>query len=120
MHSLQRHGAQTSVIAQYRRVARNHYPNPTTGAAGTATKNASKFLSHQDHYRALRRAIVQRKRLGITGRQDFGVSFNHNIGINVRNLGTHSNKGPFSAGYVQDAVIRFDDSGKFFTAFPQP
>jgi len=54
VHSLQKHGAQPSGLAQYRRVQRSTYPNPTTGAPGNPTKVASKFLTHRDHYRALR------------------------------------------------------------------
>ncbi|MEO0333934.1 MAG: hypothetical protein AAF223_20050, partial [Bacteroidota bacterium] len=45
VHSLEKHGAQTKGLKQYRRVQQPRYPNPTTGAPGNATKTASKFLT---------------------------------------------------------------------------
>jgi len=116
VHSLEKHGAQTTGLAQYRRVQQPSYPNPTTGAPGNPTKTASKFLTYRDHYRALRRALVNGPRTG-----DFNVSFNHDIGFSVQNLGTHANRGPYSASYSNSAVIKFDSATrKFYTAHPVP
>jgi len=41
VHSLEKHGAQTTGMKQYRRVQHKDYPNPTTGAPGNKTKTAS-------------------------------------------------------------------------------
>jgi RHS repeat-associated protein len=119
VHSLEKHGAQTSGLAQYRRVKNANYPNPTTGSSGRRTKNASKFLTNKDHYETLRSAILQHKK--DPTRTNVSVKFDRNIGVNIKNLGTHDNKGPYSANYVDNAVVNFDlNSGKFFTAYPTP
>jgi hypothetical protein len=116
VHSLEKHGAQTSAISQYRRVKDASYPNPSTGAPGAPTKKASKFLTNKDHYQALRKGILENKR---TGSRDVEVSFDRDVGLSVENLGTHRQRGPFSAQYVKNARVRFDNDGKFYTAFPE-
>jgi len=117
VHSLQKHGAQTTALSQYRRVSRPDYPNPTTGAAGNATKNASKFLSHRDHYETLVRGLRAR----VAGQTEVPVHFDRVIGINIRNLGTHANRGPYSLNRgVSSAVVRFTPDGKIISAFPNP
>lgn len=119
VHSLEKHGAPTTGLAQYRRVKNTDYPNPTTGAPGNPTKNASKFLTNKDHYETLRRAILQHKKDPTQTR--IPVHFDRSIGVNIKNLGTHTNRGPYSAQYVDNAVVNFDPQmGKFFTAYPTP
>lgn len=119
VHSLEKHGAQTKGIKQYRRVQQKHYPNPTTGAPRNKTKTASKFLTNKDHYEVLRSAILQKK--ANPEINDFDVVKDRNIGVNIKNLGSHKNRGPYSADYTNTARVRFDpNSGKFFTAFPTP
>lgn len=119
VHSIEKHGAQTTGMKQYRRVQHKDYPNPTTGAPGNKTKTASKFLTHKDHYEILRSAILQRKMSPEVN--DFEVVLNRNIGVNIKNLGTHKDRGPYSAEYTNTAIVRFDpNTGKMFTAFPIP
>ncbi|WP_269777254.1 RHS repeat domain-containing protein [Motilimonas pumila] len=119
VHSLEKHGAETTGMKQYRRVQQEHYPNPTTGAPGNKTKTASKFLTNKDHYEAIRSAILQRK--ANPEINDFDIVMDRNIGVNIKNLGSHKNRGPYSADYTNTAWVRFDpNTGKMFTAFPIP
>ena len=119
VHSLEKHGAQTTGIKQYRRVQHKDYPNPTTGAPGNKTKTASKFLTNKDHYEALRSAILQRK--ANPEINDFDIVMDRSIGVNIKNLGSHKKRGPYSANYTNTARVRFDpNTGKMFTAFPIP
>ncbi|VUD69395.1 hypothetical protein TDB9533_04762 [Thalassocella blandensis] len=121
VHSLEKHGAQTRILKQYRRVKHPDYLNPTTGLPGQPTKKASKFLSHKDHYYVLRKAILEQKSKGFPGGDEV-FEFDYNIGATIKNLGSHSNRGPYSAEYLNKARVRFDgdlEKGKFFTAFPE-
>lgn len=119
VHSLEKHGAQTTGMKQYRRVQHKDYPNPTTGVPGNKTKTASKFLTNKDHYESLRSAILQRK--ANPEINDFDIIKDRNIGVNIKNLGSHKNRGPYSAQYTNTARVRFDpNTGKMFTAFPIP
>lgn len=118
VHSLQKHGAQTTFLSQFRRVQQLNYPNPTTGLTGNPTKNASRFLSNRDHFETLTRAINQQ--VGVF-KPTITVQFDRAIGVTVRNLGTHSNRGPFSINLTNQAVVRFDpNTQRFFTAYPEP
>jgi len=117
IHSLQKHGAQTTALSQYRRVSRPSYPNPATGAAGNPTKNASKFLTHRDHYETLVRSLQARA----PGQTEVPVHFDRVIGVSIRNLGTHANRGPYSLNRgVTSAVVRFAPDGRIISAFPNP
>jgi len=116
VHGLEKHGAQTTLLSQLRRVSQTPYPNPTNGMRGNATKNASKFLSHRDHYEALEYAL--RQPISPTGFDKVPVSFDRTVGIKVFNQGTHSNRGPFTViRGLRNAEVRFKD-GKLVSAFP--
>ncbi|MFK7767717.1 MAG: RHS repeat-associated core domain-containing protein [Mariniblastus sp.] len=119
VHSVEKHGAQTTLGAQRRRVQDAGYPNPTTGANGNATKTASKFRSNKDHYDTLRRALDLQEAEGFQPQRR--IEFERPIGDVVRNEGTHSNRGPFSTTESSTGLVRFDPtSQKFYTAYPEP
>jgi hypothetical protein len=117
VHSFQKHGVQTGIMSQFRRVQQADFPNPTTGAAGNQTKNASMFLSNRDHYETLAYAIRQ-KAAGAAG--NIPVAFDRTIGVSVTNLGSYANRGPFQIRLTNKASVRFDQLGRFYTAFPEP
>ena len=118
VHSIEKHGAQTTSGSQYLRVRGLNYPNPTTGVGGTPIKTASRFLSNKDHYDTLQAALDRQ----ISGfQQNVLVEFDRAIGMNYRNLGTYTNRGPFSVNLTTRAVVRFDTTTqRFYTAYPQP
>lgn len=67
----------------------------------------------------LRSAILQRK--AKPDLNDFDVVMDRKIGVNIKNLGSHKNRGPYSADYTNTARVRFDpNTGQMFTAFPIP
>lgn len=117
VHSIERHGAQTTLASQYRRVSESGYPNPTTGVLNqTKTKRASKFISSKDHYRALSYAL-NKKQAGYTG-STIQMRFNNFVGMSVQNMGTHSYRGPYNLNLTQYVTVRFDSQGRLLTAFP--
>jgi hypothetical protein len=118
VHSLEKHGAQTTSQAQLDRVSLPDYPNPTTGQPGNATKTASRFFTNRDHYMTLDLALRQQAQ----GFQpSVTIQFDRNIGENVRNMGSHSNRGPFVTTPTSRAEVRFDPTTqRFYTAFPIP
>ncbi|MFC3022553.1 hypothetical protein ACFODT_01715 [Vibrio zhugei] len=76
------------------------------------------FLTHKDHYQTLRRAILEKKKN--KSRNEIPVQFDRQIGLSIKNQGTHANRGPFTESQTNKAVVRFDpNSGKFFTAYPE-
>lgn len=116
VHGLDRHGAQTTLLGQLRRVSQSSYPSPTSGLPTTATKTAGRFLTNRDHFEALTFAL--RQPIPASGFHKVHVPFSRSVGEQVINLGTHGNRGPFTViRGLQNAEVRFNN-GRVVSAFP--
>ncbi len=106
-HFLERHGAQTSLDAQYERAA--HGTNPTTGAAQRQPSAATRFTSHRDQLNAIQKAQTIRQRTG-----DNVVTIPYNSQV----IGEgYSKMGP-TYGNSHTAQVVFGQNEQVVTAYP--